>query len=56
MKTYTITIEEDRVAKELEEIAAVAKVSPESFILGLVARTVAPQSITAQKFHPDPAQ
>jgi len=55
MKTYVIKIEEDRVVRELEETAAVAKVSPETLILGLVARILAPWSATAQKFNPDPA-
>jgi hypothetical protein len=54
MKTYIIKIEEDRVVKELEEISAIARLSPEDFILSLVSRIVAPQSKTAVKFNPDP--
>jgi hypothetical protein len=51
--TYIIKIDETMVSKELEETAKVQGVTPEDFVVGLVARTLAPQSETAQKFYPD---
>ena len=53
MKTYTIKFDEELVKQELEETAKAQNVTPEEFVVGLVARTLAPQSDTAQKFYPD---
>lgn len=53
MTTYIIKIDEDLVSEELEETAKAQSVTTEEFIVGLVARTLAPQSDTAQKFYPD---
>ena len=54
MKTYIVQFDEDRVVQEIEETAKVAHVTPEEFIAGLVARTVAPHSKTARQFFPEP--
>ena len=56
MKTYTIGIDEDCVVSEIEETAKVQlfqgrHLSPEELIAFLIAKALAPQSKTAQKFH-----
>jgi len=51
--TYIIQIDETLVSQELEETAKAQGVTPEEFVVGLTARTLAPQSKTAQKFYPD---
>ena len=56
MTTYIIKIDEDLVSQELEETAKAQNVTPEEFVVGLIARTLAPQSKTAQKFYPDRMQ
>jgi len=53
VKTYIIKFDEELVIQELEETAKAQGVTQEEFIVGLVARTLAPQSDTAQKFYPD---
>ena len=53
MKNYTIKFDEELISHELEETAKAQNVTPEEFVVGLVARTLAPQSDTAQKFYPD---
>jgi phage antirepressor YoqD-like protein len=54
VKTYSVAFEEDKVVREIEETAKVAKVKPEELIAWLVARAVASHSVTAQKLCPEP--
>lgn len=53
MKIYTIQIDEDRIVQEIEETAKIAGVLPVDLIVAFVAKAVAPQSKTAQKFDRD---
>jgi hypothetical protein len=56
MKIYQIKIDEEAVAKGVEETARIARAKPEDFIAWIVARAVAPQSNLAQKLYPEPHQ
>ncbi len=50
MKTYAVQIDDDKVVREIEEIARVQGAEPSELVAVLTAQAVAPMSRLARKF------